>query len=142
MSVRPEFFPVAPSLAGSEGELVNVHVCVSPRHLERLLEILASLSFPINPQIYHQAGLGRVYPDGREQVEHATIVEFPAFSDRLSEVCDALRQGGLPRECAHVRAMLDDIHADFCTEAAPRGAEYTQIRYYKHLPTASGASTC
>ena len=41
------------SLSGSEGELVAVSVSVSPHDLEALLEGLACVDFPINPQIYH-----------------------------------------------------------------------------------------
>lgn len=140
MSVAPESIP-APSLAGSEGELVSVHVCVAPRHLERVLEILSSLPFPINPQIYHQAGMGYVYPDGREELESATIVEFPAFSEQLPDVRRILKEGGLPPDCAHVRAMLEQLHSDQCVQTAPRGAAYSKIRFYRHSPrTVSNAS--
>ncbi len=139
MSVRPHTVPTVPPLAGSEGELVSVLVCIAPRHLERVLEILASLAFPINPQIYHQAGMSYIYPDGREELNPATIVEFPAFSGWLPEVRRVLREGGLPPECAHVRAMLEDIQSDQCLEAAPPGAEYAKMRFYKHWPDAVGA---
>ena len=49
--------PTNPALSGSEGTLVSVSICVDPRHLEPLLEALAQVSFPINPQIYHDAAL-------------------------------------------------------------------------------------
>ena len=43
------------TLCGREGVLVSVSIHVDPRHLESLLEALAHLQFPINPQIYHDA---------------------------------------------------------------------------------------
>ena len=48
--------PSAAPLCGSEGELVAVSISVSPRDLEALLEGLAHVDFPINPQIYHSGG--------------------------------------------------------------------------------------
>ena len=111
MSVRQGFAPTTLSLIGSEGELVSVRICVEPRFLEDLLEALATVSFPINPQIYHHGGVGYVYPDGRERVISTTIVEFPAFSKQLDEVRDVLSAHGLPGELAQVRSMIQDIHA-------------------------------
>jgi hypothetical protein len=134
MSVRPHVFPITPSLSGSDGELVSVHVYTEPRRLEKVLEALARLPFPINPQIYHQAGIGYVYGDGREERKNLTIVEFPAFSEQLATVRETLKKTGLPPSMAHVRSMLDNIHADHCSEIAPNGAPYAAVKYYKHLP--------
>lgn len=134
MSVGPGFAPSAPSLIGSEGELVSVRIHVEPRLLEDLLEALASLSFPINPQIYHHAGVGYVFPDGREEVVSTTLVEFPAFSSHLGEVKKALRAHGLPQELAHVRSMIQNIHSDVEAELAPAGVPYLTVNLYKHLP--------
>lgn len=137
MSVRPESLPASPALSGSEGDLVSVHICVKPHLLERLLDTLASVSFPINPQIYHQAGVGHVFADGREEIEPTTIVEFPAFSARLPEVRAVLKVNGLPAESMHVWGMLDDIHSDRSSEAAPEGSPYRRVNLYKHVPDAS-----
>ena len=63
--------PSASPLCGSEGELVSVSISVDPRDLEGLLEALAHISFPINPQIYHADGHS---PQAR------TVVEFPAYA--------------------------------------------------------------
>ncbi len=134
MSVRPEFLSASPSLSGSEGELVSIYICVEPRLLESLLEALALVSFPINPQIYHQAGVGYVFADGREEIEPVTMVEFPAFSARLPEVRNAVRGCGLGPEAIHVRNMLEDIHSDCASEPAPQGAPYCRVNLYKHLP--------
>jgi hypothetical protein len=72
-------------LSGSEGQLVTLRVTADPRHLESLLETLAELRFPVNPQIIHQ------FEDGA-----LTAVEFPAFDGRIPEVEVALRHGGFP----------------------------------------------
>jgi len=48
--------PPASALRGSEGELVSVSISVDPRDLEALLDELAHIGFPINPQIYHADG--------------------------------------------------------------------------------------
>ena len=59
--------PSATPLCGREGELVAVSISVSPRDLEALLEGLACVDFPINPQIHHAEG----EPSGA-----GTVVEF------------------------------------------------------------------
>ena len=82
------------SLSGREGELVSVRVSVEPRLLEDLLESLAAVSFPINPQIYH----------GRP-----TVVEFPAYELRLEELRLLLRQSGFENASIQIDPMLDAI---------------------------------
>jgi hypothetical protein len=69
-----------PALFGLEGELISLGIAVEPRLLEDLLETLAGLDFPVNPELYH----------------HPTevTVEFPAYSARIEEVRDVLRKGG------------------------------------------------
>ena len=102
MSVWPKLEPESPSLSGSEGDLVSVSIEVNPRYLESLLEALAQLPFPINPEIYHDAG-------GREEVEGATLVEFPAYAGRLEEVRRALEAYGFERASLRVTSMLEEI---------------------------------
>lgn len=70
----------APILSGAQGQLVVLSYEVDPKHLEDLLEALASLSFPVNPQLYHHP--------------HSATVEFPAYSGALSEVKNALAAFG------------------------------------------------
>lgn len=82
------------SLSGSEGELVSVRVSVEPRLLEDLLESLAAVSFPINPQIFH--GL-------------PTVVEFPAYELRLQKLRLLLRQSGFDSASIEIHPMLDAI---------------------------------
>ena len=84
-----------PSLRGTEGELVSVRITVEPRLLERLLDVLAELSFPINPQLYHSAP--------------ATMIEFPAWAGRVPEIEGALTRSGFDSGCLGVRDMLADI---------------------------------
>jgi hypothetical protein len=91
MSVWPTVAPSHPHLTGREGELVLVRVDTDPRLLEDVLECLAGVPFPINPQICH----------GRP-----TTVEFPAYEQHLYEVRDALRTFGLE---VRVSSMLDAI---------------------------------
>ena len=83
-----------PSLTGVEGELVLVRVSTDPRLLEDLLECLAGMSFPINPQICH----------GRP-----TVVEFPAYESRLNQVRSALRDAGFAPEGVQISSMLQAI---------------------------------
>jgi hypothetical protein len=91
MSVWSTVASSHPHLTGREGELVLVHVDTDPRLLEDVLECLASVPFPINPQIYH----------GRP-----TRVEFPAYEQHLYEVRSALRTLGVE---VRVSSMLDAI---------------------------------
>jgi hypothetical protein len=94
MSVWPTSLPAHALLSGREGELIQVQIRTEPRLLEDLLECLASVPFPINPQIYH--GL-------------PTIVEFPAYERHLYEVRDALRSFGFDSSALRVSSMLEAI---------------------------------
>jgi hypothetical protein len=96
MSVFWNPVPPAPALGGVEGELVSIRLFVVPHLLEDLLEALASVSFPVNPQIYHRPG-------------HDTMVEFPAYSGRLPEVVHALTEHGFDAAGLVVRPMLAEL---------------------------------
>jgi hypothetical protein len=98
-----------PALCGSEGELIAVRISVEPRLLERLLDTLARLDFPINPQIYHDAVRVFTGPDGTEQRAPVAVVEFPAWGGRMETVRDALRRNALDGADVTVRSMLEDI---------------------------------
>lgn len=111
MSVWPDLSSPSPSLHGTEGELVSVRISIPPRLLEQLLDVLARLEFPINPQIYHNAVAADVYPDGSEAACPATVVEFPAWAGRLGQVREALRTNGLDAAVS-VRDMLAEIHSN------------------------------
>ncbi len=73
--------PPEAALFGREGELVSLTVTTEPKHLEDLLEALASLDFPVNPQLYHRPA--------------EVLVEFPAYSSQVEQVRDALLLQGL-----------------------------------------------
>jgi hypothetical protein len=98
MSVWPKPIPASLSLPDSEGALVSISIQVAPRNLESLLEALARIDFPINPQIYHDAAPG-------------TVVEFPAYENHLSEVYRALQSFGFDPGCVSVTPMLEAIQA-------------------------------
>jgi len=118
----------SPSLSTGEGDLVSVSINVEPRSLESLLEVLAQLDFPINPQIFHDAALVYVYPNGREETHAATLVEFPAYQSRLPQVRAALSACGFDPSIVYVARMMEAIHAECRLEPAPPGAAY-QSRY-------------
>ena len=136
MSVWQNDIADSPSLNGSEGALISVSVCVQPRLLEDVLEALAQLEFPINPQIYHDAGVRYTYADGREETQPTTVVDFPAYAGRLPEIRRIFEASGFPAEL-HVASMLDEIHADCGPEPAPPGAAYVSRALLKHLHAAA-----
>jgi len=81
-------------LSGREGELVSVRVSIEPRLLEDLLECLAAVRFPVNPQIYH----------GRP-----TVVEFPAYELRIEELRLLLQRAGFDEASVQIYPMLEAI---------------------------------
>jgi len=138
MRVWPETQPGGrPSLVGSEGELVSVSIAVEPRLLEQLLESLAELPFPVNPQIYHDACVARVFPDGRRETEPAALVEFPAYAARLAGIRGALEARGFDPGSVWAKNMLEQIHSECESTPAPPGAPYSVLLRYRHLPTAA-----
>jgi len=134
MSVWPEIPPVTPSLSTPEGALVSVSVHVEPHYLESLLEALALVGFPINPQIYHDAAMVYRYADGHTRTEAVTLVEFPACEGRLEEVRRAVQAYGFPPDCIHTIGMLDEIQSGPRPEPAPEGAAYVSRYRIKHRP--------
>jgi len=140
VSVWPSVIHESPSLLSSEGALVSVSLSIEPRRLEELLDALAQLAFPINPQIYHEAALIYGFEDGHEEVRPTTLVEFPAYAGRLPEVRRLLDAYGFEPGALHVTGMLDNIHSDEQTEDLPPGCPYRTIRRSKHwAPSAAPA---
>ncbi|MBZ5723380.1 MAG: hypothetical protein LAP87_00140 [Acidobacteriia bacterium] len=123
MTVCPKTVPAVSSLSGSEGDLISISIDVDPRDLESLLETLSQTSFPVNPQVYHDAVMVYQYADRREEVA-TTLVEFPAYAGRLEEVRRALEAYGFDPASAQAAGMLDAIHAECLPEPAPAGAPY------------------
>ena len=141
MSVWPDS-PSAhfPALHGSEGELVAISVAVPPRDLEELLEALAAVDFPINPQIYHDAAVVYVEHDGTERAEPSTIVEFPAYASHLVKIRSVLATYGFNSEAVSIAPMLDGIHAGEHPEGAPPGATYAYRVLRKHATLAAAGA--
>ena len=135
MSVWPKTLPPVPSLSTAEGALVSVSIHVEPHNLESLLEALALVSFPINPQIYHDAALVYRFADGREESESVTMVEFPAYEASLGEVRHAVEAYGFEPDCIHVIGMWEELQSDRQEEPAPEGSAYISRHRVKHRAT-------
>ena len=131
MSVWPKLEPASPALSGSEGALVSVSIAVTPRRLESLLEALAELPFPINPEIHHDAAIVSRHAGGREEVEDVTLVEFPAYAGRLEEVRVALYAHRFDPSSLQATNMLDEIQ----TEAAPESPGLSRRRLKRRPAT-------
>lgn len=82
------------ALVGPDGELLSVCVEVEPRRLEAVLEALACLPFPVNPEIVH----------GRPGSPVA--VEFPAYEIRVADVRAALEPLGVAAGAIETRSAL------------------------------------
>ena len=104
--------------------LVSVSDSCGAALLESLLEALAQVSFPINPQIYHDAALVYATPTAARRRCRSRWWNFPAYEDRLDEVSRAVQAYGFPPDCIHTVGMLDDIQSDQQKEPAPEGAPY------------------
>ena len=124
------------SLSTSEGALVSVSIHIDPRYLEVLLEALARIDFPINPQIYHDAEIVTTHPDGSEEIEATTVVEFPAYVGRLEDVYRALRAYGFSDDAVSVTSMLDELRAKrpWVLELVEPGSQKV-VRYAKSAQT-------
>ena len=97
MSVWSTAVPANPASVGKRGGLVSVSISVEPPRLEALLDALAHLDFPINPQIYHDAG--------------PATCEFPAYEKRLPEIREMLETYGFPSKSVTATAMLDYLRS-------------------------------
>jgi len=93
MTIQSDHDAAGPVLFGVEGELISLRVSVEPRSLEDLLEALARLQFPVNPQLYHRPA--------------NVTVEFPAYSARVDEVRDMLRRHGFSQASLEVARGLE-----------------------------------
>jgi len=76
----PASLPPETALFGRDGELISLSIATEPRRLEELLEVLASLDFPVNPQLYHRPA--------------DVLVEFPAYSRQVAQVREELVRAG------------------------------------------------
>jgi hypothetical protein len=89
--------PPETALFGREGELICLSIATEPKLLEDLLEALAALDFPVNPQLYHRTAEVRV--------------EFPAYSSQVEQVRDALLRQGFPAGGIQVSRPLASLPA-------------------------------
>jgi hypothetical protein len=117
MSASPAFVSNV-RLSSTEGALVSVSIRVEPRDLEDLLEALARVEFPVNPQIYHEAEIVWLDSQGFEHRDLTTLVEFPAYLGRLEEVYAALESEGFSRDSVLVTSMLDELRSPTLAESA------------------------
>jgi hypothetical protein len=83
----------APPLSSPFGDLVSLKINVDPRALEDLLEALAELPFPVNPQIHQQP----------------VAVEFPAYRSWIADVRTALVRAGFGSGEIEVRPALVEV---------------------------------
>ncbi len=84
--------PSKAALFGQEGELISLSVRTEAKLLEQLLETLASLDFPINPQLYHRPA--------------HVLVEFPAYTSQVVKVQEALACNGFDAGCVGLCSAL------------------------------------
>ena len=89
--------PPQTALFGREGELISLSIATEPKLLEELLEALAALDFPVNPQLYHRTA--------------EVLVEFPAYSTQVERVRDALLRQGFEPGGIHVSRPLAGVPA-------------------------------
>lgn len=66
------------SLYGPDGRLITIRISVDAHLLEQVLELLAELPFPINPQLRHDYGRVSGHP--------SSVVEFPAYEGWVAEI--------------------------------------------------------
>jgi hypothetical protein len=92
MSVWPVSQETAPALFGSDGELVLLHISIEPKLLEDLLEVLARLDFPVNPELSHKP--------------NSVTVEFPAWSGKVDDVRKLLKLYGFDPDCLGTNRAL------------------------------------
>jgi hypothetical protein len=84
-----------PELRGPAGDLVYVRITVPHRLLEEALDLLARVSFPVNPEIRHTT--------------HTSTVEFPAYDQNVDEIRALLKVGGLGNCGLEVKSALAAI---------------------------------
>jgi len=73
-----------------------------------------------------------VYADGREELAPTTLVDFPAYADRLPEIRRVLERNGFPSDALQATGMLEDIHADIAEGSPPAGDGRPRVFRLKH----------
>jgi len=83
------------AIRGREGNLVSVRIQTDVRHLEDLLEVLATAGFPVNPQLFHHLS--------------GVVVEFPAWAGQVDRLRSHLAASGFDEGAMHVCGPLEPI---------------------------------
>ena len=86
--------PVPSAIRGRDGDLVSVRIPTDVRHVEDLLEVLATAGFPVNPQLYHRVS--------------EVVVEFPAWAWQLPQLRAHLDSGGFA-DAVQICGPLDPL---------------------------------
>ena len=87
--------PVSSAIRGRDGDLVSVRIPTDVRHVEDLLEILATAGFPLNPQLYHRVS--------------DVVVEFPAWECQLPQLRAHLEAVGFAADAIRVCGPLEPL---------------------------------
>jgi len=86
---------VSSAIQGRDGKLVSVRIPSDVRHVEDLLEILATAGFPVNPQLYNR-------PSG-------VLVELPAWECQVPWLRAHLEVNGFDPGAIQVCGPLDPL---------------------------------
>ncbi|MCX6609448.1 MAG: hypothetical protein NTW74_01190 [Acidobacteria bacterium] len=84
-------------LSPTSGELLAAEIRVSPRHLEDILEALASATFPINPELDHTAPA-------------LTRVRFPIYDSQLASLREILATAGFTQSQLEVHSLATELN--------------------------------
>jgi hypothetical protein len=84
--------------SANSGELLAAEILISPKHLEEILEALASAPFPINPELDHASG-----PLSR--------VRFPLYESQLAALNEILVAAGFSPSLLATHSMTAEVGA-------------------------------
>jgi len=87
--------PVSSAIRGHDGDLVSVRIPTDVRHVEDLLEVLATAGFPVNPQLYHRVS--------------NVMIEFPAWEYQLPPLRAHLDASGFAGNAIQICGPLDPL---------------------------------
>ncbi len=78
--------------SAQSGELLFAEIRISSKHLEDILEALASAPFPINPELDHSLGA-------------ASAVRFPVYESQLPALRQTLADSGFSPNLLQIDSM-------------------------------------
>ena len=91
--------------SASTDELLAAEICVSPRLLEEILEVLASAPFPINPALENAADSGTSKSD-------TSKICFPLYNSQLGTLQDILVSFGFAASLVVVHRIGIQVSPD------------------------------